>query len=332
MNTLNFGIYAVLLPINIIGNSIVCVFFKKAKDNVSITNYLLLNLAAADLLFGCVVLVCKIVVSLFVASANDFYCKVVGTSLYLSCGVSVFTLMVIALERYYAIMKPALHRLRTRDHRNRKYVHLTWVITLVVVTPLAAFLENIEFAEQHVVACGFVNSRNARQIGPIYDAFVVLIVFLVPNLVIFCLYGRIVFKLWFCPKFSSKSNKVILKSRRSLTRMLLIVTAVFTICWFPYYVRTFRALVARENSYVLSVVCRLLVSLNTCANPVIYTLYSPRFRRELKRLCCCQRGRPRRKIGAIQAHASPSRHATTAMYHLSLQHLPYLIDLNTNET
>ena len=280
----------VLLSVNIVGNTFVVVIFLKSKSTRKCSDLLIFNLATADLLFGTVVLICSLAFHFAGTTINDFYCKITGGVIYLSCGVSVFTLAAIAMERYGAVLKPVRARVRMRNlTRNRKIVQITWLITLIFVSPLVVFLKKIEVAE-NMVDCGFLQNEGMAEFGRIYDAVVVLVLFLVPNCFMFCLYGRLVLKLWCDNQAHRKPRLALMNSRDKLTKVSFVITVVFTVCWTPYYFRTLLTLVLGRHLLVLSlVVCRILVVVNSCANPIIYTLQCARFRNHLRRLLDCRK-------------------------------------------
>ena len=291
-----------LLPVNIIGNSFVVIIFFKKKATRQFSDLLLFNLATADLLFGIVVLICSLAFHFAGTTINDFYCKATGGVVYLSCGVSVFTLVAIAMERHGAVVRPMRARVRMRDlTRNRKIVQIIWILALLLVSPIVVFLKKIDVCED-IVDCGFVQNDGMAEFGRIYDAVVVLVLFLVPNCFMCGLYGRLVFKLW-CGnedrtresggnrayQLHRKPKLALMNSRHKLTKVSFVITVVFTICWTPYYFRTLLTLVLGRHMVFLSlVVCRVLVVVNSCANPIIYTLQCARFRNNLRRLLGCR--------------------------------------------
>lgn len=123
-----------------------------------------------------------------------------------------------------------------------------------------------------------------------YDALVVLLLFFVPNCFMCCLYGRLVYKLWCDKQLNRKPRIAVLNSRDKLTKVSFLITMVFTVCWGPYYLRTLLALVSGRRMLILSlVVSRIFIVLNSCANPIIYTLQCARFRRHLKGLLICRK-------------------------------------------
>ena len=280
----------VLLPVNLVGNSFVVVIFLKMKAARQFSDFLLFNLAMADLLFGTVVSICNLAFHFAGTAINDFYCKITGGVVYLGCGVSVFTLAAIAMERHGAVVKPVRARVRLRDlKRHRKIVQIIWIVALVFVSPIVVFLKKIDVSE-NIVDCGFVQNDGMAEFGRIYDALVVLLLFFVPNCFMYCLYGRLVYKLWCDNQLHRKPRLALMNSRDKLTKVSFAITMVFTVCWAPYYLRTLLALVLGRRMLILSlVVCRIFIVVNSCANPIIYTLQCTRFRRNLKGLLDCRK-------------------------------------------
>ena len=280
----------ILLPVNLVGNFFVVVIFLKMKAARQFSDLLLFNLAMADLLFGTVVSICNLAFHFAGTAINDFYCKITGGVVYLSCGVSVFTLAAIALERHGAVVKPVRARVRMRNlKRQRKIVQIIWVVALIFVSPIVVFLKKIDVAE-NIVDCGFVQNEGMAEFGRIYDALVVLLLFFAPNCFMCCLYGRLVYKLWGDNQHHRKPRLALMNCRDKLTKLSFAITMVFTICWVPYYLRTLLALVLGRRMLVLSlVVSRIFIVVNSCANPIIYTLQCARFRRSLKSLLDCRK-------------------------------------------
>lgn len=282
----------VLLPVNLVGNSFVVAIFLKMKATRQFSDFLLFNLAIADLLFGAVVSICNLAFHFAGTAINDVYCKITGGVVYLGCGVSVFTLASIALERHAAVVRPVRARVRMRDlKRHRKIVLTTWIVALVFVSPVVIFLKKIDITE-NIVDCEFVQNDGMAEFGRIYDALVVLLLFFVPNCFMCCLYGRLVYKLWCDNQLHKKPRLALMNSRDKLTKVSIAITMVFTICWAPYYLRTLLAVVSGRHMLVLSLaISRIFIVVNSCANPIIYTLQCARFRRNLKGLLDCRKKR-----------------------------------------
>lgn len=78
------------------------------------------------------------------------------------------------------------------------------------------------------------------------------------------------------------------KSERKITRMVVVVVAVFVFCWLPFYVLNIvNLLVLLPGDFrglYVSVV--LLSYANSCANPILYGFLSDNFKRGFRKALC----------------------------------------------
>jgi allatostatin receptor len=101
------------------------------------TNMLILNLAVADLLF---VLVC------IPFTASDyvlmywpfglFWCRTVQYIIYVTAYVSIYTLVLMAGDRYLAVVFPVNSIVYRTVANARIAIGLTWLATLICVSPV----------------------------------------------------------------------------------------------------------------------------------------------------------------------------------------------------
>ena len=103
----------------------------------------------------------------------------------------------------------------------------------------------------------------------------------------------------------------LLRARRSTFKMLLIVFVTFLICWTPNELIFFMFNVGwldlefNEWYYLLSVA---MVATNCCANPVIYAFKYRQFRSGLKELfCLCRKSRPNLDSSYIATGGYPTQ-------------------------
>ena len=100
--------------------------------------------------------------------------------------------------------------------------------------------------------------------------------------------------LWFSQNHvTDEAQKARLSARKRVTKMLVTLSVVYALCWFPnllvnlisYYL---------PSSFLLSIgylVSELLVLLNSSINPFVYTLQSKQFRDAVRTIICCYKGR-----------------------------------------
>ncbi|XP_075871753.1 cholecystokinin receptor-like [Nelusetta ayraudi] len=119
----------------------------------------------------------------------------------------------------------------------------------------------------------------------------------------------------------SNTSEAKLQAKRRVIRMLMVIVALFFICWMPLYsANTWRAFDLRSASRSLTGApisfIHLLSYTSACVNPIIYCFMNTRFRKALlatfaccrrhwlcRRCCCCCSG-PRREPGDDGATAT----------------------------
>ncbi|NXE17215.1 CCKAR protein, partial [Lophotis ruficrista] len=96
------------------------------------------------------------------------------------------------------------------------------------------------------------------------------------------------------------SSEAKLAAKRRVIRMLVVIVAMFFLCWLPIFVaNTWRAFAPRAAQRALSGTpisfIHLLSYTSACANPLIYCFMNRRFRRAFLATCArCRRACPRR--------------------------------------
>lgn len=78
------------------------------------------------------------------------------------------------------------------------------------------------------------------------------------------------------------------KSERKITRMVVVVVAVFVLCWLPFYVLNIVNLqvVLPGDFRGLYVFVVVLSYANSCANPILYGFLSDNFKRGFRKVLC----------------------------------------------
>lgn len=95
------------------------------------------------------------------------------------------------------------------------------------------------------------------------------------------------------------------KSERKITRMVVVVVAVFVLCWLPFYVLNIVNLqvVLPGDFRGLYVFVVVLSYANSCANPILYGFLSDNFKRGFRKALC---GSPPR-VNHHRAGTEPQR-------------------------
>ena len=198
-----------------------------------------------------------------------------------STAASVFTLAVLAVERYHAMVKPMQMSQLTRETVPRA-IAATWLASIVLNAPIFVYTD-YKFKK------AFCRQTYSKEAELTHVAFYAIFVFLIPFAVVTFCYGKIVRTLSgaVCPK-SNISEKEKVHQKRQLLKISLTVNGVFagfvgTACitvvlrYFRLVSQTFRA-------------CGLLLLfLSSAVNPFIYAFHSSNYRRAFKTLLKCKK-------------------------------------------
>lgn len=166
---------------------IVAVYSARALRKV--TNYSLVSLAFADLLVGFVVLPVRLVeASTFDWSRNILWCQFSLSLTILSLSASVLNLLIVTIERYFAIILPFTYASKITTRRNFYVIMLVWLSAfLVSFLPFIALKSTTaqEREQQHKV-CRFADTLSSE-----YLIFFSATVVFLPTLCITLAYLRI---------------------------------------------------------------------------------------------------------------------------------------------
>lgn len=199
--------------------------------------------------------------------------------LFVALAASIFSLLLIAVERYTTMMQP-LQQKSTRKTYYRIYglVALCWAFALVI-----GFLPLLGWN----CVCSV---DGCSTLLPLYSKtyiFFSLLIFFLILLAIGVLYGAI-----YCHVHKSARLAPQRSRKRSLALLKTVITivGVFMLCWGPLF------LLLLVDFFCVSRQCALLFSadyfislavLNSGLNPIIYALGSSDMRKAIAELLCC---------------------------------------------
>ncbi|XP_069994914.1 uncharacterized protein [Penaeus vannamei] len=206
--TVRIPCYVVIFLLGVVGNSLVIVTLLQNRKMRTITNVFLLNLAISDLLLGVFCMPVTLVGSLL----RDFIfgavmCRLIPYFQAVSISVSVWTLVAISLERYYAICQPLRSRgWQTLSHAY-KIISIVWLLSLVAMAPIAALSK--------LLPIGSTNRHKCREMWPSlhlergFTLFLGLGLLLVPLVIMVAAYSSITVSLWHGMRLERETGQVI---------------------------------------------------------------------------------------------------------------------------
>ena len=282
-----FCLYAVIFIVGVGGNLLVIDVILFNKHMRTTINLYLLNLATSD-----------IIMSVF-ASSKFFnrwlffggeMCKLTISSMTFSIFMSTFTLAAIAVNRFLAVFYP----FSTRNNS------LTRGIIIIVCIDLAAIIISLPLVVMFIqvdwdpnlnlnsdwedlkfeggMICGIDLDKWTLKSILVYNSFLKISQFVVPFTIIVICYTSIIIKLRHRAVGRSMSMVQIQEEdarNKRMNKMLITVTLLFGICWFPgkviQMIRTVDHSVRCWELFQLTLFTfHVLAMSSTCYNPFLY--------------------------------------------------------------
>ncbi|KAM3597840.1 uncharacterized protein V6R79_009957 [Siganus canaliculatus] len=277
-------IYIIVCIIGLGGNTLVIHIVLHYSKIESVTNIYILNLAIADELFMLGLPFLAVQNTLQSWPFGAFMCRLVMTVDSINQFTSIFCLTVMSIDRYLAVVHP-IRSSKWRRPQVAKVVNGTvWALSFLVVLPVVIFA-NIQ-KDGGTCNIAWPQPANIWRAG--FIIYTSAVGFFCPLLIICLCYLLIVFKIRSSGKKVHATSTKRRKSERKVTRMVVIVVAVFVFCWLPFYaLNIINLLVALPSEYHgLYYFVVVLSYANSCANPIVYGFLSDNFKRGFRKALC----------------------------------------------
>ncbi|KAM9540181.1 LOW QUALITY PROTEIN: G-protein coupled receptor 83 [Salvelinus alpinus] len=278
--------YSVIIIISLFGNIVVCHVVIKNKKMHSVTSLFIINLAVADLMIT--LLNTPFTLARFVNSTWVFgktMCHVSRFAQYCSVHVSVLTLVAIALDRHQVVMHPMRQR---KSMFGMIGIVVIWVTASCFSLPHAIYQKLLRFDFGKVMVCLPSFPQPSDVFWKYLDLATFFLLYLLPLSINSIAYIIVAKKLWMRNAIGdvTLAQYVAHRQRMKMTlKMLMLVVAVFAICWFPLncYVILVSSQAINTNNAIYFTFHWFAMS-STCYNPFIYCWLNGSFRTELKSL------------------------------------------------
>ena len=294
--------------VGLVGNALVCVTIWRSKTLHSLTNYLILNLAIADLLVSlCAILNPWLIwekynvqelPSCYTQANIDVYIEVQIYSIFhrslLDC--SPLCLLLITLERFIGIVQPLKHSTFFSTNKTVVLLLLAWIVPFILEIPAGLWFI-IKYIHNNCIPS---NARDKPWVVtfPIVSSILTVTV---PATIMMYMYVDILRTL----KRNARSleeqgiqgpPQELHRAHQKVVHTLILVTTVFIMLIVPcriIYVKTVAGLIPTEPQPVIEQQIVLVLGvMNSCINPILYGFKYDKFRKALFALVClCKGGR-----------------------------------------
>ena len=281
------------------GNTIAIYFAFTKKTGNRITNMFILNMAVADLLVTISVMPYSIRL-LYVGNRwiggifGEISCKIVPFLYQMSIPASIFSVMAVSIDRFFAIVYPM--KLRASP-KTKMATFVIWICSASYAVP---FMNSYGIHERDgIYYClpWFPPLGNTTSLQ-IYYLTTFIFLYCAPLLILMVLYTLMSRKLW-KRKIPGNVTEERLRSSEQEKRRVIIalisITVVFAVFWFPAHVMHYILYFRRIDVYFkipreIRCLCYWIGHANSCVNPCLYVLLSQGYRRHmlqiLQRLGC----------------------------------------------
>ncbi|MBN3325537.1 TAAR3 protein, partial [Atractosteus spatula] len=177
-----------VVMLTVCGNLVVIISISHFKQLHTPTNFLLLSLAVADFLVGTTVLpFCLILLIETCWFFGEMYCILYNIIGCIIAVVSVYNVVCIAIDRYFAVCDPLLYSTKVTVNITWSLILFTWFFGVLYNLALVYFNGNINGSDKTNICFGQCRFLISETWG-IAD---VVFVFILPCTVILLLYGKI---------------------------------------------------------------------------------------------------------------------------------------------
>ena len=278
----------------LIGNVLLIFIVTRKPDTRTLTGFLFLNMAVADLLVTFTVM--PVSTSwLYTIGAkwlpagiiSDVTCALVYYIFYVTLAASILCLTLISVDRYLGVVFPL--RRFPRFRRTKVLTVVIWLSSMIFAVPAAVTwrIEKIEPLGESICRPDFRKLRKFGMNG--FYMYLFLLMYLIPLLMMSSLYILIGRSLWLrnVPgrQLSNEGEQRNEMTKRKVVRTLVIITAVFAFCWLPtqcyHLILAFRSDVHDTAPPYVMFLCFWLGHANSAINPWLYMMLSDNFRKSL---------------------------------------------------
>lgn len=289
-------LFSVILVGGLTGNVLVIFIVLRWKDMKTPCNYLIMNIAIADLAVAVIAAPLRIIELYLGWPFGSFMCHFLVPLQDLFVCVSAVTYTAIALERYRAIVKPTKPRISPR--KTKIAITSSWIICYITACLPVALIVGLRMHSGRVYCDIFWPSDLFRRV---YEIFLVTFFIVIPLSIQSWAYVsmrrtlslNLFHRFHSCrgtPKEQCQRKSVNTKKKIRLIRVLFILVISFQVCYIPrgliMLLREFGYFPQSLSFLYLNMGALILYYLRHVLNPIILFITSSGFRAHWKEIKC----------------------------------------------
>lgn len=275
---------SLVLVVSLAGNSAIGVIVYKTPSLRKPINYLIMNMAMSDLIFPLILIPWRLV-SLNTSPAGHWLiggplgqalCKLVVYLPMVSYSVSSQSLVLIAVDRFVAVMFPLRSPVISRKVLPF-VITATWIIALAFYFPFLNIVKVVEFNGDSICSTFSGEITSWHIAAPIINYIIIVIKL----------------KLQACPgEQSNNAEKMRARRNRKVLRMACAIVLAFSLSYVPVLttgiiMSLFPKIMSSCGFSIFLIFTIFMSHVNCAVNPIICLIFSSNYRQCLKRLLKC---------------------------------------------
>ncbi|XP_078364507.1 QRFP-like peptide receptor [Oculina patagonica] len=294
--------YCLIFAVSMAGNILIGIIVYKTKTMRKPINFLIVNMALSDLLFP-IFLIPRELTELYVdsyypwqisGSLGQALCKLVFFFREISLSVSIQSLVLIAVDRFGAVVFPLRPPLM-KSKLCPFFILATWIVAMAIWSPLLFASTVKEYPE------GMRCERQWHEVFGEYSSYknymlaLLVVGIYIPLVLIAILYIIIYLKLkspTILGEQSANARQQRANRERNVLKMAIAIVVGFAVCWLPlsmsWMLDFFVSNIWSHCSFeYYSLVANFMFYANCAINPCICFLFSENYRQGLRHLIRC---------------------------------------------
>ena len=289
---------SLILIVSLVGNSLIGIIVYKTPNLRKPINFLIANMALSDLLFP-IFWLPKRLLDLHVDSwlingvLGQILCKLHAFLVEASSFVSVQSLVLIAVDRFRAVVVPLRSPLISR-RLCPFFILTTWIVAMAVASPNLFVYKLVENPGEMKCEGLWAETFGEKSLD-IYNLTGVSVFFYIPMILLVAIYSIILIKLKkqaHPGEQSANAEEQRKKRNRNVLKMAIAIVLAFFLCWIPSYtlglinqISAPKSSIRSSCSFQVCYTFTYFLAFAYCAiNPTILFISSSNYRQGLKRL------------------------------------------------
>ena len=282
-------VYCLIFLVSLAGNTVIGIIVYRTRTMRKPINFFIVNMAMSDLLFPIFLFPLEIRM-LYTDSGliTQSLCKMVVFLPMVSMAVSIQSLILIAVDRFGAVVFPLLSPLIS-SKLCPFFILATWIIGMAFFSPYLFALKVVEYHGRRICRLQWNESFGESSSKENYEATIMVVLCFIPFVVIATFYIIIYIKLKLQKipgEHSVNAGQQRQQRERNVLKMAIAIVLGFAACWLPYSIGSFVFFFASDlrscGFQYFFTVAFFMTRANCAVNPFICLIFSRNYREGLK--------------------------------------------------